>query len=229
LRRSSLRGLQIPGEAERLVAKLFADDTTVYLSGEDDYGEMLRVTTRWCRASRARFNREKTEILPIGTEAYRREVLTTRKLCAGTDEIPATAHIVRDGQAIRSLGAWIGNGIDLEAPWEPVIKTIETNLAKWKRGRPTMNGRKLAVAIEVAGRTQFRAAVQTMPASVEQRLTKIVADFTWNGDARPCIARDQLYLPVPRGGLKLLNMKARNEAIAIMWLKTYLAVGLRRP
>ncbi|KAJ8454091.1 hypothetical protein ONZ51_g13231 [Trametes cubensis] len=36
-RSSSLKGFPVPGSTERLVAKLFADDTTVFLSEEDDY------------------------------------------------------------------------------------------------------------------------------------------------------------------------------------------------
>ncbi|EIW60552.1 uncharacterized protein TRAVEDRAFT_105237, partial [Trametes versicolor FP-101664 SS1] len=71
LRKSGLRGLRIPGEAERLIAKLFADDTTVYLSSNDEYADVCEVTARWCRAARARFNAEKTEILPIGSPEYR--------------------------------------------------------------------------------------------------------------------------------------------------------------
>ncbi|KAL1941465.1 hypothetical protein VTO73DRAFT_7282 [Trametes versicolor] len=229
LRRSTLRGLRIPGEVERLVAKLFADDTTVYLSSEDEYSTMREITNKWCRASRARFNVEKTEILPIGTKQYREEVIATRKLNPEAQPIPQTAHIVREGEAIRSLGAWIGNAIDHTAPWQPVIDTIERNLAKWQKGKPTMHGRKLAVGIEVAGRTQFRAAVQTMPASVERRITTILTKFVWNGDERPRVAREQLYKPVTQGGIQLLDLKSRNEAIDLMWARSYLTVGLRQP
>ncbi|KAL1938742.1 hypothetical protein VTO73DRAFT_11345 [Trametes versicolor] len=229
LRRSSLRGLSVPGETERLIAKLFADDTTVYLSSNDEYAEVQSVTGRWCRAARARFNVEKTEILPIGSPEYRQEVIATRRLSPDGSPIPATVHIVKDGEAIRSLGAWIGNGIDLASPWVPVIATIETNLAKWAKGKPTLNGRKLAIGVELAGRTQFRAMVQTMPESVEKQLTKIMLSFLWNGDAHPRVAREILHEPIGRGGLKLLNIKARNDAINLMWLKTYLGVGLKRP
>ncbi|OJT08742.1 Transposon TX1 uncharacterized 149 kDa protein [Trametes pubescens] len=188
LRRSSLRGLSIPGEAERLVAKLFADDTTVYLSETDDYAEVQRITERWCKASCARFNTEKTEILPIGSRSYRDTLTETRRLNPEQEPILGSIRIVPEGVAIRSLGAWIGNGIDQAAPWLPVINTIETNLTKWQRGKPSLNGRKLAIGVELAGRMQFRAMVQTMPESVEKRLTKIMLAFLWDGDAHPRIA-----------------------------------------
>ncbi|EIW54201.1 uncharacterized protein TRAVEDRAFT_82766, partial [Trametes versicolor FP-101664 SS1] len=229
LRRSSLRGLRVPGEAERLIAKLFADDTTVYLSKDDEYGVMLEITAKWCRAARARFNEEKTEVLPIGSPEFRARVIATRKMTADGSLIPQTAHIVPEGAAIRSLGAWIGNGIDDSAPWTPVVNTIQTNLAKWQKGKPSLNGRKLAIGIELAGRTQFRATVQVMPKSVEKRLTKIMVDFVWDGDLHPRIEREQLYKPITAGGLKLLDIHSRNEAIDLMWLRRYLTLGLKRP
>ncbi|EIW61241.1 uncharacterized protein TRAVEDRAFT_78861, partial [Trametes versicolor FP-101664 SS1] len=192
LRKSSLRGLRVPGEAERLIAKLFADDTTVYLSKDDEYDVMQGIASRWCRAARARFNDEKTEVLPIGSPEFRARVIATRRMTANGPEIPLAAHIVPDGEAIRSLGAWIGNGIDNSAPWTPVVNTIQTNLAKWQKGKPSLNGRKLAIGIELAGRTQFRAMVQGMPESVEKSLTKIMINFVWNGDLHPRIEREQL-------------------------------------
>ncbi|EIW58569.1 uncharacterized protein TRAVEDRAFT_106149, partial [Trametes versicolor FP-101664 SS1] len=79
------------------------------------------------------------------------------------------------------------------------------------------------------GRTQFRAMVQTMPESVEKRLTNIMMSFMWGGDAHPRIAREVLYRPINKGGLNLLDIRARNDAINLMWLRTYLGIGLKRP
>ncbi len=39
-RRSSLKGIDLPGARGRLLAKLFADDTTVYLSKDDNFQEV---------------------------------------------------------------------------------------------------------------------------------------------------------------------------------------------
>ncbi|KAI9068534.1 hypothetical protein FKP32DRAFT_1526240, partial [Trametes sanguinea] len=66
LRRSTLRGFQLPGIADRLITTLFADDTTVYLDKDDDYDDLLRILERWCRASGAKFNVNKTEHIPLG-------------------------------------------------------------------------------------------------------------------------------------------------------------------
>jgi len=71
LRSSNLMGYKIPGAVERLVATLFADDTTSYLSKYDTFSDLISPLDIWCTASGAKFNKEKTEIIPIGTPALR--------------------------------------------------------------------------------------------------------------------------------------------------------------
>ncbi|OJT09202.1 LINE-1 retrotransposable element ORF2 protein [Trametes pubescens] len=229
LRSSTLRGILIPGDTERLIANLFADDTTVFLGAGDDYSEAIATTSVWCRASRARFNLEKTEVIPVGTAEFRARVLATRKLRVDALPIPANVHIVQDGEAVRSLGAWIGNCVDNATPWTPLLNTMKRNLEHWEKARPTLHGRKLAVDLEVAGRTQFLAKAQGMPKDVENKLTRMVADFMWGGDRHPRVDRATLYAPVDKGGLSVLNVAARNEAIDLVRLQDYLNLSPTRP
>jgi hypothetical protein len=56
-----------------------------------------------------------------------------------------------------------------------------------------------------------------------------VRDFIWEDDSSPCIAVDTLYLPIDKGGLNLLDIKTRNEAIEVIWLKDYLNFTPSRP
>lgn len=229
LRQSTLRGILIPGDVSRLIANLFADDTTVFLGEGDDYSAAIAPTTVWCRASRARFNLEKTEIIPIGSAEYRKQVLTTRKLYASAIPIPDNVHIVKDGEAVRALGAWIGNGVDSAVPWTPLLNTMKRNLEHWEKGRPTLHGRKLAIDLEIGGRTQFLAKAQGMPKAVEDRLSRMVADFMWSGNKHPRVDRATLYAPVDKGGLGVLNVAARNEAIDLVRLQDYLNLSPTRP
>ena len=40
---------------------------------------------------------------------------------------------------------------------------------------------------------------------------------------------DTLYLPIEQGGVKLLDLKVRNQAIDVMWFKSYLDLTPKRP
>ena len=66
-----IKGFEIPGTEEKLAINLFADDTVLYLSKQDSFDEVVKILDKWCEVSGAKFNKEKTEIIPIGTKAHR--------------------------------------------------------------------------------------------------------------------------------------------------------------
>ena len=225
----NLRGITIPG-INNILITLFADDTTLFLSKNDRFDDVQRILDQWCRVSGAKFNIEKTEIIPIGTEEHRSAVIATRKVNP-LDQTPLNdqIHIARDGEAIRSLGTWIGNHTNDLTPWEPILDKIHKALRRWRQTRPTLQGRKIIIQSIVGGHTQFLTKAQGMPTAIEKALTKILHDFIWEDDSSPRIALDTLYKPIEQGGLNLLNLQARNEAIEITWLKEYLNLSPTRP
>ena len=128
-----IHGYQIPGEKEKIAINLFADDTVFYLSEEDSLDEALKLLDKWCAASGAKFNKEKTEIIPIGTEAHREKMNRTRKVNPKDRSIQPDIRIAKDGEAIRSLGAWVGNNTIETRPWEPIIDLVHNDLERWKK------------------------------------------------------------------------------------------------
>ncbi len=222
IRKSELRGMYIPGEAERLITTLFADDTTVYLDEKDSYRDLEGILGNWCRAARAKFNLGKTEIIPVGSPEYRRNVVESRRMGTGADAFPDGVHVAVEGEAVRMLGAWIGNGVDGAHQWAQMLDTIGDSLKRWGRRNPSLNGRKLAVGLEVGSRTQYLARVQTMPGHVEDALRKMIAKFVWKGDEHPRVGMDTLTQPIEYGGIGLLDVAARNEAIDLVWVREYL-------
>ena len=70
-------------------------------------------------------------------------------------QVPDQIRIVKDGDAIRMLGAWIGKKVDDVTTWEPILDKIHDNLQKWKNTHPTMDGRCTIVQAIVGGLTQF--------------------------------------------------------------------------
>ena len=66
-----IKGYEIPGVEEKLAINLFADDTVLYLSEQDSYDKVIETLDKWCEVSGAKFNKEKTEIILIGSIAHR--------------------------------------------------------------------------------------------------------------------------------------------------------------
>ncbi len=73
-----LLGLNIntPDNHHRAILALFADNATVFLSKNDNPETLFKILDKWCLASRAKFNRDKTVVIPVGSERYRNEVNT---------------------------------------------------------------------------------------------------------------------------------------------------------
>ena len=78
------------------------------------------------------------------------------------------------------------------------------------------------------GVSQYLTTVQGMPKKIESTLQKMINKFVWDGKW-PSINQQILGTPIHDGGIQLLDIKSRNEAIELMWLKKYLQFGAERP
>jgi len=122
--------------------------------------DLQRILKRWCNASGAKFNTQKTEIIPIGILEHRIRVIETRKAKRDSEEIPAYIHIAKDGEPVRILGTWIGNKMDNENVWSVQLNKIDHALEEWEKSNPTIEGRKLIIQMVVGGMTQYLTQVQ---------------------------------------------------------------------
>ncbi|KAG2032530.1 hypothetical protein BDR03DRAFT_935950 [Suillus americanus] len=144
----TLKGYTIPGLQDKIIG--------------DKYDDLQDILNDWCLTSGAKFNLEKTEILPIGSKEFRTSVIENKKM----NEIDTP-----------SLGAWIGNDLNEITPWEPILDKIETHLQRWSTGHPTLDGKRHIIQMFVGGMTQFLSKAQGMPKNVESTLTKSIRQF----------------------------------------------------
>jgi hypothetical protein len=207
----------------KIIVNLYADDTTVYLSKNDKYSTLENILLTWCAASGAKFNLEKTEIIPIGPKPHRERVCRTR--CPHPNNSPLTERIriAEDGHPTRILGTWIGNDTNPTQVWSAKIQQIQQSLRSWATTKPTLDAHRLIVQMIVDDITQFLTKAQGMPPDIEMSLQRIVRNFIWD-DKRPPpgLGIKTLHKPKSQGGIDLLNIEARNNAIDITWLEHYL-------
>src|ERR1700744_786443 len=114
--------------------------------------------------------------------------------------------IAKDGDTVRSLGAWVGNKMRDLTPWEIIIDKIRKKLDLWSRTHPTIHGKRLIIQAVVGGHTQFLTKAQGMPAHIKDVLQGIIRDFIWEEGTTPRIVLEYLYHPMDKGGLNLLNI-----------------------
>ena len=128
--------------------------------------------------SEAKFNIEKTEVILIGSETHQNRIIISCKLNPN-DQMPLNDHIriAKNGEAIRLLGAWIGNNTNLKTPWELIIDNIHKALKNWGKSKPTLDGQKTIIQAIIEGYTQFLTKTQGMPTNIEETLMKMARDF----------------------------------------------------
>ena len=150
----NIKGIVIPGIKNVIKITLFVDDTNLFLSKDDQLDHVQQILDRWCKASGARFNIEKTEIIPIGKKSHRKSVVDTRKVNPQDNEpLPPNIRIARDGEAVRILGSWIGNETNNQTPWEPILDIIKTKLNLWERAHLMPNGKCIITQAIMEGHT----------------------------------------------------------------------------
>ena len=224
-----ITGIQIPGRRDFLKVGMFADDTSTYLSKNDKIEDLQAILRKWCSVSGAKFNIEKTEIIPLGSREQRSEIINSRKLNAEHAEtIPADVHIARDGEPVRILGAWIGNEVNQATTWAPIVEDCCNRLKRWGAAKHSLEGRRLIVQMQIGGVTQFLTKVQGMPREVETELNKQIRRFMWNNEKSDTVNQAQMFAKHKKGGKKVLDLEARNKAIHLTWLKAYLNLDSKR-
>jgi ribonuclease HI len=223
-----IRGINVPNLDESVKVSLFADDTTVILAEHDSMGELNNLLEQWCSVSGAKSNVEKTEIIPFGTSEYRRSVRETRRLTENGTRIPETIHIAADKEATRILGAWIGNETNPEEPWRRIVETIKKDFARWETRFPTLEGKRHIVQMIAGGKTHFLARAQGMPEKIQNEIQKLINSFVWEKEVSS-MKIDGLSIEIEKGGRKILDIRARNDAINLMWVKDYLRMNTNRP
>ena len=60
------KDIECPVKQKKLIVNLFADNTIIYLLERDKHKDLVEILDKWCNASAAKLNTEKTKIVPMG-------------------------------------------------------------------------------------------------------------------------------------------------------------------
>ncbi len=204
IRQSKLKGLKIKGEAERLITTLFADDTLVYMNKKDNIKKLYKIREIFCTASTVKFNIEKTEILPMGKKEYRKKVIDTRKLNdKQTTPFEESVRIVKDGETMKTLEAWIGNKSTVDSQWNTILEKQKKVIDVWQKSRPSYKGKEMISKALVMSLGNFFATVNGMPEWVQLKMQKQIANFLWDDRKKGYLPWKKIIAPRKRGGLNM--------------------------
>ena len=170
-----LKGLTIktPTRSHNIKISLFANDAAIFIAEEDPPEALIETLDKWCLTSSAKFNNNKTIIIPVRSPEYWKRVATTRKLNPSSNHsFKNSIHILKDGESTRYLGTHIGNQTLGDEPWPKITEDIEQCLAQWDKAYPSLEGRKHIIQMIIGSKTQYITAAQGMPLKYEDLLSK---------------------------------------------------------
>ena len=113
---------------------------------------------------------EKTEYLPVGSKVFRKQVIETRQF--GGNKIEKGIRIIKDGEAMRTLGAWVGNETNASLQWEEVLKKQEESIKAWSKTNMSLKGKEIILKALIQSKAMFLATVNGMPKDVEEKMKK---------------------------------------------------------
>ena len=218
IRESSLKGFKVCKDLDRVLVKVYADDTTVFLGPDDKPAKLQECLELFCKASTARFNDSKTEIIPLGSVESRNEIIESREFNGW--RINEGIHIAQEGEAIRILGSWQGNGINIQAKWNEMIEKQLKTMKRWNGHYPSTAGRVLVVKALVISLAYYLMTVNGISRKNLMTMERNTRNFIWNG-RRGQMAWERAILPVAEGGIGAPSVKLVYEAIKVGWLKRW--------
>lgn len=229
IRKSALLGFKIPNVQDRVLVSMFADDTLVYLRESDDLKTLTVILAIFCLLSNARFNENKYEALAVGNPEYRQRVIETRNLNNREgNRLKDNIKIIKEGQSMRTLGAWIGHKTDTCPQWNKILEKQKSILDKWSTMNLSYKGKELVLKALVTSRTLFLATVNGISNNMIEEMHKEMKKFLWD-NKRSSMAWKDAIMPREKGGLSIPDLSVRKDVIAIMWLKKWFTEPEKRP
>ena len=163
----TLPGITIGGHTFHY--SLYADDTTCYLA--DPHTELpilWALLRRFERATGLLINDSKTEGVPLGP------------LRDDPDSLP-DSHLIKwakDGDIVISLGAPIGNNIDIDSFWMTKYRTFKARIGRWARTAFLIPTESRVPILATLSLSLFWYNLQSLP--MPRILSRTSSSRTWN-------------------------------------------------
>lgn len=201
-------GINIPLSKSKSIMYQHADDSTITVSTLEAVDIVLDTFALYGRASGAKLNIEKSEILPLGRDIDL-NILPKCKL-----------HIVRG--VIEILGIYLGPDRQkcVTLNWETKIKKIRSLLGWWRQRTLTLNGKAIVINSLIMSKLWYLVTVQTVPLYIEKEIRSTIQNFMWDGKI-PKIAYHILIQGKSAGGLGILDIIEKRDQFRLKYVVKY--------
>lgn len=201
---SSIRGISIRCCETKL--SQFADDLTIFTSGTSSVTPLLNIIETFGSYSGLRVNREKSQVLLLGS--------------ASPSDVPPLGQKIVNRTKI--LGLWFSPDRSANDHYEwnykGILAKMRTVCSAWRNRSLSFKGKIVIVNSLVVSLLQYVAAYSPFPNRALFELKKIITHFLWNGGSSK-VAYSTLIQPIEVGGLKLADFPTRILAARLLFVR----------
>ena len=200
IRRSpEIEGFLLPGaNGLQARARLYADDVFAVLKSLKSLEALLSLIELYEKGTGAKLNKSKTEAMWLG--AWRLRV----------DEPLGLSWVKK----MKVLGVFFGTIPVEQDNWMPKINKLEKALNLWRSRSLSLLGKALIINVLGFSKLLYLAKVLLVPPWVFARISSIVWPFLW-GCKMETVSRSTCYLKVRNGGINLVNLKLKCQALGV--------------
>ena len=188
----------------------YADDLDVCsLFTQNSLDNILQGIEIFGRNTGFAVNYDKTKIYRVGSLKNSDATLYTQREIAWTNE------------PINVLGIWICHDeeMSIKLNYEPLIDKTKQILESWENWSLSLIGKILVVNTMVASLFVYKMLVlPSPPETVFKRVEQLIQEYLWD-KKRPKIPLDILQRDGTQGGLKLVDLRCRDQALKVSWIQ----------
>ena len=197
----NLIGFTINGE--KLVSFHYADDTTIAITQNKCWKEVIKELETYEAASGAKINQKKTVGLWTGRWKNRTDKPLDISWTSGN---------------VKALGIYLGNNKPNEETLEEIFEKMKKAVNFWKGFYFSKFAKARIIEIFISSRLWYAAKFMSIPANFQKRFQSLISDFMNYPNKTNRIAEKELVKLREDGGIKLIHINTKALASRIKWL-----------
>ena len=194
-------GFRVGGE--KIVSLHYADDTTICITQNRCFKEVIKDISLFEQATGAKVNFGKSKGLWTGSWKNRTDSPLNMDWTNGN---------------IFHLGVFVGNDNPAVRTFERVCPKIRNGLNYWKPFKLCMLSKARVIETFLASRLWYAARFYSIPPEEVKSLQKAFSDYLNFPRKKSVVNQAELQKLREDGGLKLVNIKLKSEAPKVQWL-----------